>query len=113
MSYSEDFRKRAIAYLEEGHTYQDTAKTFNISPNTLNTWVQQYRTTGGLSRKKREYKSKLGSAELAAFVTANPDAYQSEISEHFDCSVSTVCRRLKRLGFTRKKRVRGIKSKTP
>ncbi|WP_156468576.1 helix-turn-helix domain-containing protein, partial [Streptococcus sp. DD10] len=35
MAYGIDFRKRVLAYVEEGHTRQETAKLFNISTNTL------------------------------------------------------------------------------
>ena len=38
MAYGIDFRKRVLAYVEEGHTRQETAKLFNISTNTLYTW---------------------------------------------------------------------------
>ncbi|WP_371414979.1 helix-turn-helix domain-containing protein [Streptococcus danieliae] len=41
MAYGIDFRKRVLAYVEEGHTRQETAKLFNISTNTLYTWEKQ------------------------------------------------------------------------
>ncbi|NYS49533.1 hypothetical protein HZY93_06100 [Streptococcus danieliae] len=33
MAYGIDFRKRVLAYVEEGHTRQETAKLFNIILN--------------------------------------------------------------------------------
>lgn len=104
MGYSIDFKERTISYLEEGHTYKETSETFKISPNTINTWVKRKQSIGNLEAKKREYKSKLESNQLLEYMITNPDAYQSEIAEHFGCSAATVCRELKRLGFTRKKR---------
>ncbi|MDR1066216.1 MAG: helix-turn-helix domain-containing protein, partial [Clostridiales bacterium] len=50
MSYDKKYRKRTIEYHEEGHSIRETAKTFGISPNTLNAWLKQYRDNGGLER---------------------------------------------------------------
>ena len=104
MSYDQKFRKRAIEYHEEGHSIRETAKTFDISPNTLNTWLQQYREGGELGRKYREYKPAISERELLDYLKSNPDAYQTEIGEHFGCHQSVVCRALKRYKITRKKR---------
>ncbi|MDR1067600.1 MAG: transposase, partial [Clostridiales bacterium] len=41
MSYDKKYRKRTIEYHEEGHSIRETAKTFGISPNTLNAWLKQ------------------------------------------------------------------------
>jgi transposase len=104
MSYDEKFRKRTIEYHEQGHSTRQTAATFGISPNTLNTWLKQYRTSGELKRKYRSYKSSINEEELLAYLKVNPSAYQSEIGEHFGCHQSVVCRILKRFKITRKKR---------
>ncbi|MGT2785369.1 helix-turn-helix domain-containing protein, partial [Streptococcus merionis] len=41
MTYELDFRKRVIAYVQEGHTKKETSKLFGISPNTLYLWEKQ------------------------------------------------------------------------
>ena len=104
MSYNEKYRKRAIEYHEEGHSIRLTAKTFGISTNTLNTWLRKYRENGELGRKYRSYKGVIDEDDLLAYLKSNPDAYQKEIGEHFGCHQSVVCRTLKRLKITRKKR---------
>ena len=76
MSYDIKFRKRAIAYLHEGHTYRETSEIFGISTTTLNTWEKQYQATGSLERKYRPYTTKISAKELEAYIAANPDAYQ-------------------------------------
>jgi len=104
MSYDEKFRKRAIEYHEKGHSTRQTAETFGISPNTLNTWLKQYRASGELGRKYRNYKTSINEDELLAYLETNPGAYQSEIGDHFGCHQSSVCRTFKRFKITRKKR---------
>ena len=104
MSYDKKYRKRAIAYHEEGNSVRATASMFGISPNTLNTWIKQYRKSGELGRKYRTYTTAIDEGELLSYLESNPSAYQSEIGEYFDCHQSVVCRTLKRLNITRKKR---------
>lgn len=104
MSYGIDFRKRVLAYVQEGHTRQETAKLFNISTNTLYTWEKQQRELGHLERKKRVAKSrKIPLDELTAFVEAHPDSFLREIAEHFSCSIPSVWAALKQANITLKK----------
>ena len=112
MAYGIDFRKRVLAYVEEGHTRQETAKLFNISTNTLYTWEKQQREQGHLERKKRVAKSrKIPLDQLKNFVEENPDAFLREIAEHFSCSIPSVWADLKQANLTLTKRRLAIKSK--
>ncbi|MDR1066060.1 MAG: transposase [Clostridiales bacterium] len=103
MDYDKKYRKRTIESHEEGHSIRETAKTFGISPNTFNAWLKQYRDNGGLERKYRSYKTAISEEDLLTYLKVNPDAYQSEIGERFDCHQSVICRTLKRFNITRKK----------
>ena len=105
MSYDIKFRERTIEYLGLGHSYRKTAETFGISPNTLNTWVNKYRTTGSMedSPTKRR-RRKISPEKLKEYISANPDSYQSEAAKHFGCSQQAICKALKRDKLTRKKR---------
>ena len=40
MGYSKDFRERAVAYKNEGHTIEETSKVFAIGKSTLNQWLK-------------------------------------------------------------------------
>ena len=51
--------------------------------------------------------------ELIEYVEAHPDAYLKEIAEVFGCHPSSVLKRLRKLGITRKKRVPFTKNKPP
>ncbi len=75
MSYSVDFRKRTIQYYNEGHTYREAVKTFNISESTLTTWINKCRKRESLERKYPNYKIKIDLHLLEDYVRENPDAY--------------------------------------
>jgi transposase len=104
MAYDKKYKIQAIKYHEEGNSRRKTAKTFGISPNTLNTWINQYRTKGEFTVKARVYSHKISEQNMLAYLEDNPDAYQSEMSEYFKTSQSTIHRTLKRHKITRKKR---------
>lgn len=113
MSYDIKFRERTIEYFHKGNGWQKTADTFGISTNTLGKWLRK-KAEGDLSdtpvtRRKR----KIIDEELRRYISKNPDAYQSEIAEHFGCTQQSICTALKRNGITRKKRQNVTKSKTP
>jgi transposase len=104
-SYETKFRKRVVQYLDGGHTYRETAELFGISTNTLVRWMNMLRKNGNLMDAKPVpvYK-KLPSIELVSYLSGHPDAYQTEIAEHFNCAQPSVSRRLRKLGYRRKKR---------
>jgi len=104
MSYDVKFRKRTKEYHREGNNIRKTAKIFGISKTTLEKWLKQQRETGELKRKYRTYKTAINEEELLQYLQSNPGAYQSEIGEHFGCHQSVVCRTMKRLNITRKRR---------
>ena len=113
MSYSEDFRKRVMEYLEEGHTWAQAQEVFKISTTAINSWRQKYKETGecrDTAPPPRKPK-KLDPEELKAYVEEHPDAYLKEIGEAFGCSDTAVRKAFKRLGITRKKRLRDTESK--
>ena len=104
MAYGIDFRKRVLAYVEEGHTRKETAKLFNISTNTLYVWEKQLKEQGHLNRKQRISKAKkIPLDKLEKFVKKHPDAFLKEIAEEFSCTPSAIWRALKRAGITLKK----------
>jgi len=113
MAYDNKYRIRTVEYRKEGHTVQQTCKTFKIGETTLKRWVKKYDETGEIKDKppKRTFK-KIDPAKLEEYVEANPDDYLSEIAKVFLCSEEAVRKSLKKLKITRKKRQSAIKSKT-
>lgn len=97
----------------EGHTLEKTSQTFKVSIPTIRKWEKQYKETGDLSKKPliRGHK-KLAPEKLKAYLNEHPDAYQSEVAAAFGCTDTAVRKAYKRLGITRKKRQKAIRSKT-
>lgn len=102
--YEKQYRERVISYIEAGHSQREAAEHFGVGTTTISRWVRLKRKTGSLkdsppSRPTR----KLHNEELMAYVKEHPDAYLSEIAEHFKCAASSVHYALKRLKITYKK----------
>ena len=113
MAYDRDLRLRAIKYTEEGHTLAQAAAVFKVNIGTLIGWRKRYRATGDVKMKIRcPVNKKIIPEELIEYVEAHPDAYLKEIAEVFGCHPSSVLKRLRKLGITRKKRVPFTKNKT-
>jgi len=105
MAYSEDYRKRAVEYYHEGNTQAEVRAAFKIFPSTLRDWEARckegsFKPDYPKTRKAR----KLPPDELSSYVGEHPDAFLSEIGEHFRCSAQAVAKALKKLMITRKKR---------
>jgi len=81
MSYATQYRKRTIEYRMEGHTLEDTSKTFKVSIPTILDWEKQYKETRHLEKKVlvRSHK-KLDPDKLKAYLSKHPDAYQTEVA---------------------------------
>jgi len=114
MAYNEKYRIRAVEYRKEGHTIKQTCKTFKIGSTTLKTWIRKYNETGEIKDKpiKRTFK-KVDPVKLEAYIAEHPDAYLSEIAEHFACSDEAIRKSLERLKIARKKRRNVLGSRIP
>jgi transposase len=113
MSYDKKYRERAVEYRMDGHTIEETSKTFKIGTTTVKKWEKEYKATGDLSKKPLSRSPKKVCPEkLTEYLRAHPDAYQSEIAEVFGCSQSAVSQAMKTHRITRKKRHYGTESKT-
>jgi len=105
MAYENKFKKRTVEYHLEGNSTRKTAKIFDISPSTLNTWLKEYREHGDFTVKpKPANNTKLTEEALLTYFKDNDDSYQAETAKHFGVSQSGVSRALKRLKISRKKR---------
>jgi len=113
MAYSEDFRKRVLDYMNEGHSWAEVRTTFKVSNTAISSWRKKYNETGEVKDappRRKAYK-KLNPEKLMTYVKEHPDAYQKEIGDAFGCSDTAVRKAFKRLGITRKKRPSGIANK--
>ena len=79
MAYSEDYRKRVIAYRKEGHTFRETKEVFKVTTDTIQKWEKRLREEGTLSKKpiKRSFR-KIDPEKLKRYFAERPDAYLRE-----------------------------------
>jgi transposase len=111
--YSEDLRKKIIEALRRGMGKSQAARTFSVSLSSVKRYAKMADEGRPLAPKKRPgSRPKTGQDArrlLEADLEARPAATLSERREFLEtvCGVevseSTVCRLLKRMGFTRKK----------
>ena len=104
MAYSEDFRERALAYMDEGHTYKELYEAFKIYPSAISQWRALRSATNSLTPQYRDTRSrKIDKEQLQRAVKEKPDAYLSELAEPFGCTEQAVFYALKKLNITVKK----------
>ena len=103
--YSIDFRKRAIAYMDEGHTGKELYEAFKIYPSTVNDWRKLLRETGSLEPQyPKEKKGKIDKKRLEQELERNPDMTLPELGKIFGCRKQSVHTALKKLKITYKKK---------
>ena len=107
-----DYRMRAVAYKDEGHTFKELKEIFKIPAQTYYQWKGKLQNGYYETKIIRERKRKTGKDELKQAVAKKPDAYLHELADKFNCTESAVFYALKRLKITRKKNVLPI-TKSP
>ena len=113
MAYSIDFRKRAIAFWDKGHTKEELYEAFEIYPSRINDWKRLLRETGSLEPqylKTREGKINL--KKLEQELERKPDLTLPELAKIFNCTKQSVDAACKKLKITRKKRRSPTQKKT-
>ena len=103
--YSMDFRRRAVAYKEEGHTLNELKEAFGIPAETYSQWKKNLENGYYEADIVRERKRKIDKNELKQAVAEKPDAYLREPAGKFGCTETAVFHALKKLNITRKKSV--------
>ena len=105
MAYSIDFIRRAVAYKDEGHTFDQLREAFGIPNVTYYDWEKKLKNGHYDVKIKRERNRKIDKEALKQAVADNPDAFLKEYAEQFDCTPTAVFYALENLGITRKKRL--------
>lgn len=99
MTYSLDFRERALSYVRDGHSQADCCRVFKIDPKTLYNWLRRQDLACKPSGPRRR---KLDRAALAAHVRDYPDAYLHERASYFKVHASSISRMLRKLNIRKK-----------
>jgi predicted DNA-binding protein YlxM (UPF0122 family) len=103
MAYSVDFKKCAVRFFQNDHTFEEAHEVFGMSKSTLYAWIKEAE-AGFPEKPKRTFEKKIKKAALIQALEEKPDSELSELAEPFNCSKQAVFYALKRLGITRKKR---------
>ena len=113
--YSPDFRERVVRnLLEKKTTPTQLHKIFKISRNTIYLWLKKYKETGNLERSPGSGKKpKIDDLEkFKKIVDENPDSTQKKLGQLYGgASQPIVCRAIKKIGYTYKKKYLLIKNK--
>ena len=105
MAYSKDFKKRAVAYKQEGHTFKQLKEAFGIPSETYYQWKEKLESGYYEITIKRERKRKIDKEVLRQAVVDKPDAYLKDLAKQFGCTATAVFYALEKLDIKRKKTV--------
>lgn len=114
-AYSLDFRQKLVdTYQNELVSQRQLAKRFGVALSVVSRLLKQYYETGQLAPKQRPGRPKTLKAELVQvvqeLVTAQPDITLGELCQALNAregvlvSKSTMCRVIKQLNLTKKKK---------
>lgn len=113
--YSEDLRLRVLTALDGGMSKMATHKTFGISRSTIDEWLALREQTGGVKANTTYQRNKLPTLqdkpEVHAFLKRHQHSTQEQMALAWEketgqrLTAMTFCKALRRLGYTRKKRV--------
>jgi len=105
MAYDEKYRKRAIEYKENNHTFKELKEAFRITSNTYYEWKKLMEETGSLKyNNAKTRRRKIDKEKLKQAIEEKPDAYLRELAELFDCTEQAIFYALKKMKITLKKR---------
>jgi len=108
MAYSIDYKRRAVAYKQEGHTFKQLREAFDIPPETYYDWQEKLESGYYETNIKRERSRKIDREKLKEAIEKNPDAYLYELAEPFGCTPQAIFYMLESMNITLKKRPLGI-----
>ena len=114
MAYSLDLRTRVVTAVRAGMKKEKACQLYTVCKQTIGNWFALEKEQGHLSPKSGYQKGHShGIKDLEAFhryVDAHPDYTQEEMSVHFLVGSSTIGRALKKIGYSRKKRIKLIQN---
>ena len=93
MAYCENYRKAAVEYKDNGHTFKELKSTFKISSFTYYRWVAYKEKFGCFvppRNGKLTRKGKIDPEKLMQAYEEKPDAYLREMAAEFGVSVVAI-----------------------
>jgi len=113
--YSYDLRRKVIEAIDAGRKKTEVSKLFNISRNTINLWLnkrKQNQDYQALVGYQKGYRAKITNLEeFQQFAQKHGSRTQEEMAEIWEGEISsrTIGKALKKIGYTRKKKLTDIK----
>ena len=113
-SYSYDLRRKVIEAIDGGMKKTQASQIFKISRNTINLWMLRREETGDYRAKtgyQKGYEAKITDLNgFLEFAQKQGGKTQKEMAEAWGEKISdqTIGKALKKIGFTRKKKLTGI-----
>ena len=105
-SYSQDFRKKVIGYVNKGNSCHSASIKFEISSNTVMNWYKRYKSEGNyLPRKVGGKKGRISEQDVVNYVNKNPNFILLEMGKNFNMSAPGALYWLRKLGYSYKKRL--------
>jgi len=110
-AYSVDLRERAIKFYEQTKSMSKTCKLFSITERTLYRWLELKRKTGKVEPRQQSHVGHNHAIktyeyeEFENFLETNVGLDLEELAKRWGrgMSKSSMCRWIKKFGFTRKK----------
>jgi transposase len=111
-AHSLDFRQQVVTFALT-HSTEETAATFGICTQSVERY-QKRAAAGNLAatKKGRYTKRKIDPVRLCALVEEHPDWEQAEFAAQFGVGKSAICKELKILGISRKKKLNATANAT-
>lgn len=117
-AYSADLRERAVACVDSGLSKMQVSRTFGIARSTLDDWLALREKTGQLRDKSRRPRAAAlpDTVEVRAFIKGQRHSTLAQMAQAWEQATGqrltpmTFCNSLRRLGYTRKKRVFSTRS---
>ncbi len=113
-AYSEDLRVKVLRAVDQGNPREEIVKLLGVSHPTIKRYLKQRRETGTVAPKAIPGRTPKQLGPLQAGLVAQLQTHDSlgleeqcqlwEQSHGVRVSTSTMCRAIKRVGWTRKKR---------
>ena len=112
-AYSQDLRDRVISHYNTGeYQIKDLAKMFDMTRQTIGSWIKRYKETGDYSSRQHLSKGREirfnDRAKVLEYLEINPNADGITIRDNVasDLPMSTFYDALARMGITYKKRAK-------
>ena len=114
MAYSMDLRARVMEAVDKGMLRTEISKIFKVSIKTIYLWIRRRKDTGNfapITNFQQGHSHGIQDFEkFKEFVDQNGDRTQVYMAQILKVSKSTICRAMKKIHYTRKKRLLDIRN---